>query len=158
MLKIFPLAEKQIFYPILAYWSYTSWYMGRKVPFNAVLNEYRRRADMESMPYSFIALWDDIPAGMVSLKENDLSSRLELGPWLSALYVAPEFRKRGIAERLITEIKKQCSSIAVPRVFLFIDNKNMDYLEKYYRNKNWIFLEDSLDSDGHETKIFFLET
>jgi len=157
MLRIYPLSLKKPLSPICAYWSYATWYMSRDIPFTAVMNEYNRRSDAASYPYSFIALWGELPVGMVSVKESELAQREELSPWLSALYVSPEHREKGIGDRLIRTVIDDCRRKKVKRVFLFLDSRNLARLERFYRNRGWIYYDDEKDSDGNRTKIFFYE-
>lgn len=157
MLKIYPLSERKSLYPILAYWSYNNWYLSRNVPFKLVLNEYRRRSEFDSFPCSFIAFWGELPVGMVSIKTNDLLKREDLSPWLSALYVSPDYRERGIGTELINAVINLCAYKGFRRVFLFIDSRHMKELEVYYKARGWIFLDVDTDSDGNRTKILFHE-
>jgi GNAT superfamily N-acetyltransferase len=157
MLKIYPLFERKSLYPILAYWSYNNWYLTRKVPFKYVLHEYKRRALPDSLPCSFVAFWGELPVGMVSIKETDMLRRQELSPWLSALYVSPEYRGKGIGNELINAVLNHCSRKGFKIVFLFIDIRYITQLEKYYKDRGWIFLDEETDSDGNRTKILFHE-
>jgi len=157
MLKIYPLSERKTLYPILAYWSYNNWYLKRNVPFKLVLQEYKRRAELEALPCSFIAFWGELPVGMISIKETDMLRRQELSPWLSALYVSPEYRERGVGTELIRAVLNFCSYKGFKRTFLFIDSRFMDELEKFYGTRGWIFLDEDTDSDGNRTKILFHE-
>ena len=157
MLRIYTLSEKKSLFPICAYWSFATWYTRRNIPFTAVMNEYKRRSDMDRFPYSYIAFEGELPVGMVSIKETELANREELYPWLSALYVAPEYRNRGIGEKLIDTVITQCTKKKFRRVFLFIDSRNMEFLEKFYKKRGWVYYDEDTDSDGNRTKIFFYE-
>lgn len=157
MLRIYPLSEKKSLSPICAYWSYATWYTKRNIPLSAVMNEYQRRSDMKAFPYTFVAIAGELPVGMVSVKESELSGREELTPWLSALYVAPDHRRRGIGERLIDTVINDCAKKKYKRVFLFIDSRNMETLERFYRKRGWKYYDEERDSDGNRTKIYFYE-
>ncbi len=157
MLRIYSLSQKKSLSPICAYWSFATWYTRRNIPFSAVMNEYSKRADIEMLPYTFIALWGDLPVGMVSIKESELARREELSPWLSALYVAPEYRQKGIGERLIQAVIEDCRGKKVDRIFLFLDSRNLSGLERFYMKRGWMFYDDERDSDGNKTKILFYE-
>lgn len=157
MLRIHPLSQKKSLSPICAYWAFATWYTKRSIPFSAVMNEYRKRSDMESWPYTYIALWGELPVGMVSVKESELAQREELSPWLSALYVVPEFREKGIGDKLIRTVIEDCKKKKIKRVFLFLDSRNLSRLERYYRKRGWVYYDDETDSDGNRTKIFFYE-
>lgn len=154
MIKIYPLQDKKIFFPILAFWAYTNWYLARNIPFNIILNEYKRRAGDTDPPFSFVALIDDIPAGMVTLKHNDLAARKDLFPWLSTLYVPPEFRERGVGEELINKVIYESREMGYGSLYLFIDNRNFTRLEEYYTSRGWQYLDSAPDSDGGIAKIY----
>ena len=154
MIKIYPLQEKKIFFPILAFWAYTNWYLTRNIPFNIILNEYKRRAGDTVPPLSFVALIDDVPAGRVTLKENDLAARNDLAPWLSTLYVPPEFRGRRIGEELISRVIEESGRIGYKKLYLFIDNRDFARLEKYYTSRGWQYLDSAPDSDGGTAQIY----
>ena len=157
MLKIYSLYEKKSLYPLLAYWSYNNWYLARNIPFNLVLNDYKKRARIDCPPISFIAFWGELPVGMISLKKTDMANREDLTPWLSALYVVPEYREKGIGTQLINTVLDTGLKIKYQRIFLFIDSRYMDMLEKFYARRGWIFLDEETDSDGNRTKILFYE-
>jgi GNAT superfamily N-acetyltransferase len=53
---------------------------------------------------SLIALENGRLIGSASLARDDLPSYPHLGPWLACVYVHPEHRGRGLAERLIEGI------------------------------------------------------
>jgi len=94
---------------------------------------------------------------MVSVKESELARREELSPWLSALYVAPEYREQRIGEKLIRTVIDDCRRNKMKRIFLFLDSRNLSRLERYYTKRGWIYYDDETDSDGNRTKIFFYE-
>ncbi len=157
MLKIYPLSEKKSIYPILAYWSYQNWYLNRNVPFKLVMHEYKRRSEIDALPCSFVAFWNELPVGMVSIKETDMLRRQELSPWMSALYVSPEYRNKGIGSELIKAVLNFCSYKGFKRIYLFIDSRHKDELESFYGSREWVFFDEDTDSDGNLTKILFHE-
>ncbi|MCL2154278.1 MAG: GNAT family N-acetyltransferase [Leptospirales bacterium] len=157
MLKIYPLHEKKSVYPILAYWSYLHWFIHRDISFRLIMHEYKKRALSDELPCSFVAFWNEFPVGMVSLRKIDLQSREDLTPWLSALYVLPDYRNRGIGSELINAVLNSSQEKGFRRIFLFLDNRGIIELEKYYSARGWIYLDDSSDSEGNNTKILFHE-
>ena len=157
MLKIYPLHEKKFVYPILAHWAYLHWLIHKNLSFELVALEYKKRAKSDELPCSFVAFWDEFPVGMVSVRKTDLMSREDLSPWMSALYVLPEYRNRGIGSELINAVLNASRTKGFKRIFLFLDNRNIVELEKYYSSKGWIYLDDGSDSDGNNTKIFFYD-
>ena len=154
MVQILPLSEKKSLFPIPAFWAYINWYLSRGIPFDIILNEYKRRAGGDVYPYTFMAFADDIPAGMVTLKQHDLASRQDLSPWLSALYVVPEFRNQGIGSRMINRIIEESQNAGYKNLHLFIDNRDKARLEEYYAKRGWQYLDSSPGPDNQSAKIF----
>jgi GNAT superfamily N-acetyltransferase len=57
------------------------------------------------VPQGVVLLEDGAPAGTASLDHADLDTRPDLTPWLANVFVAPEFRGRGHARRLVRYIE-----------------------------------------------------
>ena len=153
-IRIIPLDECSRYAAICAHWSYGQWFAQRDISFDINLLTYRERAASKTLPRVFIACVDSFPVGMVSVKENDMRSRLDLSPWLSALYVMPEYRKMGFAERLIERVKEHVRSLGAAAVYLFIDVSDEAGLTAYYENSGWAFVGESPDNDGFNAKIY----
>ena len=153
-MQIVSLSQCPQYSPILAHWAYFQWYNDRNISFKAVEADYRRRADAEFLPLAWVAFERDLPVGMISFKEHDLSSHSHLSPWLSALFVIPMYRRRGIANALIDTVKEEARNRGYPKLYLFADHKNLSYLSRYYSSRGWIFEEKAVDGDGCETAVY----
>lgn len=133
------------------------WYLERDIPFEANLRSYRARARVDRVPMTLVALRGSLPAGMVSLKENDLWTRKDLNPWLASLLVVNEFRGEGIGRMLVEELVSRARDLGLERIFLFLDSRELERLERFYITLGWRFMEDAVDNEGHDTKIFFYD-
>ncbi len=153
LLEITPLCEKSEFAPLLARWTYDEWYQDRSIEFEFILGAFRLRTRDESLPLSFICFYDAVPAGMVTLKLDDLWSRKDLNPWLSSLYVVPEYRNRGVGHKLIDAVIETARKRGCPRLYLFIGSRRREWLEQYYLRRGWEIVDMATDNDGLETKI-----
>lgn len=153
-IKIIPLSSVPQYAPILAFWSYRQWYLPRDIPFDTVLQSYRVRAQNNVVPLSLVATVRSMPAGMVSLKHDDLWSRKDLNPWLASLYVIPEFRSRGIAGLLMNGVIAKAATLGIDRLYLFLGSDELENLGKFYRRRGWEFMERAVDNDGHDTEIY----
>lgn len=139
-------------------WAYKNWYLDSEINYNLVLLDYSKRASISTLPVAFIAVNDrDQAVGMVSLKKTDLQERKDLGPWLSALYVDPDYRNIGIGKRLIINLLNFCKIRNINRLYLFVDKKNEEYLIKYYEKIGWKYLCKSKDHNNQDVKIYFFE-
>jgi GNAT superfamily N-acetyltransferase len=153
-MKIVSLSQCPQYSPILAHWAYFQWYNDRTISFKVVDADYRRRSETGSLPVSWVAFDADTPVGMISLKTHDLSSHTHLSPWLSALYVLPLFRRRGIANMLISTVIENAKTLGFSRLYLFADHKNLAYLSRFYEARGWHFEEKAVDGDGNETAVY----
>ena len=156
VMTILPLSKYPQYSPLLAHWAFFQWYHQRNVDFKAVEADYRRRADFTALPVSWLVMEKNIPVGMVSLKAHDLNSHAHLTPWLSALYVVPEFRKKGFAGKLIETVAAYAKCCGYHQIYLFTDNKNASYLSRYYIERGWTLHEKVSDADGMEVEVLTL--
>jgi len=69
------------------------------------IDDLRARCRRNGLPYALVALCDGELCGTAALTPVSVPSHAHRGPWLSGLLVASEFRRRGIAERLIEGIE-----------------------------------------------------
>ncbi len=98
----------------LAQWSWHEWrhiYEQRGQTLEHALRNYRERINVDRIPIALIALNEKGElVGTVSLKSEDLDVRPEITLWLGGLYVAPEWRRRGVAsllmERAVVEARR----------------------------------------------------
>ena len=71
---------------------------------------------------SFVLLADDIPAGTASFRHQDLPSHPHLTPWLSSVYVQPDYRRRGFASALVRHVEAFAKAQAVSTLWLYTLN------------------------------------
>lgn len=81
----------------------------------------RQAADPGRIPLSLIALAGENPAGTVQFIQCDSESRPDLFPWLAALIVAPEFRRRGIGSLLVRCLLREAGRLGYDQLFLGTD-------------------------------------
>jgi GNAT superfamily N-acetyltransferase len=140
--------------PILAFWAYREWYKTRSIPLDLVIKSYKDRINSDQIPMTWIVIEDDIPVGMVSIKNNDLWSRKDLNPWLASLFVLPDFRNHGLGYLLIRQVIEKAKSLKYSHLYLFTDS-DKTHLENFYTESGWSFLEKSKGNDENIIKIFY---
>ena len=113
-----------------------------------VINRFKNR-NLNKIPLSLIALIDNKCVGVVSIFDNDLETRPELTPWLAGLYVNPNCRCKGVADKLITGVLEICKNINYNTVFL-----RTEHTSDYYKKHGWTFVEYTTDENGLETSVF----
>jgi len=74
------------------------------------------------MPLSLLAVVDGEPVGTVNLVENDDDQRAHLRPWLAALFVLPNHRRRGIGSVLVRQLAERAAALGISTLYLGTDN------------------------------------
>jgi predicted N-acetyltransferase YhbS len=85
------------------------------------------------MPLTFIALDNDTPVGMCSLREND-GIRPDLIPWLGSLVVDPAFQKQSIGKMLMDMTKQKARTFGFETLYLFAFALT---IPNYYERLGW---------------------
>ena len=138
-----PLADVMTAIPLLTRWFIEEWepYYGPDGPGDAEkdLLESCNRGDL---PIALVALENDgTILGTAAIKKESVGSETGLGPWLAALYVPIEHRKRGVGTALVESIENKARSLGFETLFV-----STDAAENIVRQRGWIKLENSAES------------
>jgi len=121
--RVLHLFERPEFIPDVARWIHHEFWEGKQghSP-KSMAARLREAVDGTQIPLSLVAIADGQPVGTVNLVENDDENRIHLHPWLAALFVIPEYRRRGIGSRLVREIQQQAARLEIKLMYLGTDN------------------------------------
>lgn len=108
-----------------------------------------RNTKQNEFPITFIAIEDNKCVGTISIFKNDLKTQNDLTPWLSALYVEPNYRKRGIAENLITTVLHKVKDLGYKTIYL-----RTEHTADYYKKLGWSFEKEAIDERGQATEVY----
>ena len=102
------------------------------------------RAWMGGLGYetALLAEVDGEPAGSCLFVREEIDPKHDLTPWLAALYVAPEFRRRGVGRALVRAIEQHARSVGCRELFLYTVTAEM-----VYAKLGWT-VRDRFDSNG----------
>ena len=100
------------------------------------------------MPQWYLLMKDGEPIGCAGLVTNDFVSRMDLWPWLVALYIDPEHRSRGYAGLLIQRVVEDARDGGFENLYLTTD------LEEFYERYGFRYIGDGYDVSGEPVRMF----
>ncbi len=136
-MRIEYLADYTEHIPTLAKWFHDEWgYLAPGRSLAEQMERVRMKANRGTMPMAFIALDGDTPIGSASLVECDMHSRSHLKPWLSSVFVAPSYRRRGVGTALVSRVVRAAKEQGFPLLYLWTPNE-----ERFYAKRGWEVIE-----------------
>lgn len=120
-------ALARIYYEVLG----QPWIPGASV--EKAIECYKEHLNESKLPITYVALDNEIPQGMCSLRDND-GIRPDLTPWLGSLVVSPTAQKQGIAQLLINAIKQKAIEMEFEALYLFALDPTIPH---YYARLGW---------------------
>ncbi|MDH0300981.1 MULTISPECIES: GNAT family N-acetyltransferase [unclassified Pseudomonas] len=83
-----------------------------------------------------VALDGDRLLGSAALTADDLPGRSDIGPWLACVFVAPQARGQGLAQRLVEGICDHARSNGITKLYLHTHDRSA-----YYAKRGWTPME-----------------
>lgn len=138
--------------PLLAQWAFGAWgRYNQNSSLERITKRFHEHLNDHSLPLTLIALDNETPVGMCSLRITD-GIRPELTPWLGSLYVDEPYRKRGIGLQLIKTIIHKLQVMGYKGLNLLAHDSA---LVRWYEKLGWTLVEtDQLN--GHPVSIMKL--
>lgn len=138
--------------PLLARWFVEEWgpYYGPEGPGDAEA-DLRAANDSGRLPICLVAF--DASGGVtgtIALRAESIVSHRHLTPWLAALLVAPEHRRRGIGSALIEAIEDQARRLGHERLYVGTDEAGL------VERRGWRTIDKGSTLRG-TTRIYALE-
>ena len=128
--------------PICARWRYDAFLKQYGYSLADSLRQLKAVIEQQDDEVALIAEIDRIPVGICLFVREELEPAHDLSPWLASLYVAPEFRQRGIGRDLVAAIENHAAGAGADRLYLYTVTA-----EKFYARRGWAVME-RFDWDG----------
>jgi GNAT superfamily N-acetyltransferase len=99
----------------------------------------RLRANMEPgpIPLALVAHEDGCFLGTASVIASDLAERPQLTPWVAAVWVEPQARRRGVGAALVDRAAQACFALGIGRAYLCARPERADF----YQRLGWTRIE-----------------
>ncbi len=142
-LKIELLADHPEALPMLKDLFESEWepYYGAEGPGNAE-TDIKNSANRTELPIAVVALVDGNVCGTAALKMESVTSYPDYFPWLAGLLVAPEYRRQGIGEQLISKIENLAKQLGYKEIFVGT-GENSGMSEITLDKRDWKFIDKS---------------
>jgi N-acetylglutamate synthase-like GNAT family acetyltransferase len=86
----------------------------------------------------FVALIAGQVVGTASLVTYDMSTRRDLSPWLAAVYIKSDCRRKGLGSQLVQAVMDEAAQLELERFYLFTPNQ-----VPFYARLGWQVLEET---------------
>ena len=118
-LRIRQLTLDEPAFDIVARWRYDAFFADDGISFEESRDALR--AWMRGLGYetALLAEMDGRPAGSCLFVRDEIDPKHDLTPWLAALYVEPDCRKRGIASALVRAIEQHARDVDCRELYLY---------------------------------------
>lgn len=149
-IEIVDLRQRPALFDTVTAWHALQW--GRIRSPAQIEQWYRESLAGAADLFTLVALIDDVPAGMASLRPCDAyyASHSHLRPWLDSVYVAPGFRQRGVARALCRAIIDQAIRNGIASLHLGTDSPEA---ERLYADLGFVAIADIAGTDGAPARL-----
>ena len=148
--KVVALAEHPHHWQTAAEWSFAAWQ--HEFPTDTVQTYLDQYSLAASKPEKLIEIFaaidsDDNLLGVATLVDDDeLPDAPEPGPWLAAVFVAPDARKFGVGSALVERVVSRTRELNYSTLYLYTEHAQI-----WYRDKGWTKIRDTVFLGLHHT-------
>lgn len=117
-------------------WNYNWWGIRDGSSYEKVQMYMKYSLGKEKLPHTYVALINNKPAGMYQLSMcDDLEARPDIYPWLVNVYVAEDYRNKGICRKLMETVKDNAIKAGLNEIYLYTKHNGL------YEKFGWEFIE-----------------
>jgi GNAT superfamily N-acetyltransferase len=122
---------------LVAGWFYGEWgHLDPGSSLETAIQRFSGRAGARGIPCTMVARENGLPVGTASLVAEGMKKRPDLTPWLGAVYVLPNWRRRGLGAALCRRMVQEAHAFGFHRVYLYTSDA-----QHFYRNLGWEEME-----------------
>lgn len=134
----------------LAKWHHKEWsYLNPGTDIESRITKMQLHLNNDMIPVTYIALGDQL-LGSAAIVPNDMKTKPELSPWLASVFIAQEYRNKGIGTKLVLHVMQQAKENAIKTLYLFTPDK-----AAFYKKLGWVIISKE-QYHGHEVTIMEL--
>jgi GNAT superfamily N-acetyltransferase len=147
-LTISDLRQCPEFFDTIADRIWRAWWKPDGRPLDYISGRLRENMSATPIPFALVAHQGEKFLGTASVIGSDLAERPQFTPWVAAVWVEPQARRRGIGAALVDRATRQCFALGVSRAYLCARPR----LSGFYQGLGWTVLERKVGR--HEMNVF----
>ncbi len=93
------------------------------------------------LPHTYIAIDGNVLCGTITMYENYLKGE-DFTPWMGSLFVPHEYRRLGVARKLINTVKKEATARGFKTLYV-----RTEHACGYYEKHGWQFVKETVDME-----------
>jgi N-acetylglutamate synthase-like GNAT family acetyltransferase len=95
-----------------------AWWQPNGYPLDYISTRLRENMEATPIPFALVAHDGEKFLGTSSVIASDLEERPQLSPWIAAVWVEEDARRRGIGAALVNRAAQDCFALGVSRAYL----------------------------------------
>lgn len=95
-----------------------AWWLPNGYPLDYISTRLRENMEATPIPFALVAHDGEKFLGTSSVIASDLEERPQLSPWIAAVWVEEDARRRGIGAALVNRAAQDCFALGVSRAYL----------------------------------------
>lgn len=137
-MEIIDLRKEPEHLQTLAKWHHAQWsYLNPDTSLNSRIEKMQAYLNEQTIPTTLICKIGQQLVGSAAIVEHQMKTHPSITPWLAALFVTPDFRKRGIGEQLVRHIMQFARESGFNTLHLFTNHQ-----QNFYTRLGWSKLYD----------------
>jgi N-acetylglutamate synthase-like GNAT family acetyltransferase len=131
------LRQRPEFFDTISSRVWQAWWKQRGFPLKYIAGRLREHLDTNPVPFALVAHNGPTFKGSTLVIESDMDDRPQYTPWVAAVWVDVEYRKRGVGAALIEHAAQSAFAVGIGRVYLCATRLNRDF----YLKRAWTKIE-----------------
>src|SRR6202051_3196462 len=112
------LRQRPEFFDVVADRIWQAWWKADGHPLDYISGRLRENLNAEPLPLARVANQVAAVLGPASVIASDLPERPHRTPWVAAVWVEPQARRRGVGATLVDRAAQDCFALGIRRVYL----------------------------------------